>query len=80
MRTQTKPREPSHDSTTRTPLFTVEQQIDHMKAKGIAFDLCTETDAAEHLRTKCQFFRAYAYRKAFPQVRRRGKERPIHRA
>lgn len=49
------------------PLLTVEQQIDHMKAKGITFDLCTEADAAEHLRTKCQFFRAYAYRKAFPK-------------
>ncbi len=47
------------------PLLTVEQQIAHMKARGITFDLVSEVDAAEHLRTKCQFFRIYAYRKSF---------------
>ena len=49
------------------PLLTVEQQIAHMKAKGITFELCTEEDAAQHLRTKCQLFRVYAYRKLFPK-------------
>lgn len=49
------------------PLLTVEEQIAHMKAKGIAFELCTEEEAAVHLRTKCQFFRIYAYRKLFPK-------------
>ena len=47
------------------PLLTVEQQIAHMKGKGITFELCSEEEAAEHLRTKCQFFRVYAYRKLF---------------
>lgn len=47
------------------PLLTVSEQIAHMKAKGITFDLCSEAEAAEHLRTKCQFFRVYAYRKLF---------------
>ena len=47
------------------PLLTVEQQIAHMKAKGITFELCSEEEAAAHLRTKCQFFRVYAYRKLF---------------
>lgn len=47
------------------PLLTVEQQIDYMKSKGIMFKLCSEEDAAEHLRTKCQFFRIYAYRELF---------------
>ncbi|MBM6942620.1 Abi family protein [Collinsella intestinalis] len=47
------------------PLLTVEEQIVHMKAKGIAFELCTEEEAAVHLRTKCQFFHIYAYRKLF---------------
>ena len=36
-----------------------------MKAKGITFDLVTEAEAATHLRTKCQFFRIYAYRRNF---------------
>ncbi len=52
-------------------MLTVEQQIAHMKSKGITFDLVSEEDAVAHLRTKCQFFRIYAYRKLFPQTRRR---------
>lgn len=47
------------------PLLTVEQQIAHMKEKGITFDLCSEEEAAKHLREKCQFFRIYAYRRNF---------------
>lgn len=47
------------------PLPTVDQQIAHMKAKGIAFKLCSEADAKAHLRTKYRFFRVYAYRKNF---------------
>lgn len=45
------------------PLLTVSQQIAHMRAKGITFELVSEKEAAAHLRTKCQFFRIYAYRK-----------------
>ena len=47
------------------PLLAVEQQIAHMKSKSITFDLVSEADAAAHLRTKCQFFRIYAYRELF---------------
>lgn len=47
------------------PMLTVEQQITHMRAKGIAFDLVAEEEAAAHLRAKCQFFRIYAYRRNF---------------
>ena len=47
------------------PMLTVEQQIAHMRAKGIAFDLVAEEEAAAHLRAKCQFFRIYAYRRNF---------------
>lgn len=49
------------------PMLTVEQQIAHMKSKGIAFKLVSEEEAAAHLREKCQFFRIYAYRKLFPK-------------
>ena len=48
-------------------MLTVDQQIAHMKAKGISFELCSEDEAKAHLRTKCQFFRVYAYRKLFPK-------------
>ncbi len=47
------------------PMLAVGQQIAHMKSKGITFDLVSEEDAARHLRTKCQFFRIYAYRELF---------------
>ena len=47
------------------PMLNVDQQIAHMKAKGITFDLVSEAEAAAHLRTKCQFFRVYAYRRNF---------------
>ena len=47
------------------PMLTVEQQIAHMKSKGITFGLVSEEEAAAHLRKKCQFFRVYAYRKIF---------------
>lgn len=46
-------------------MLTVEQQIAHMKSKGITFGLVSEEEAAAHLRKKCQFFRVYAYRKIF---------------
>lgn len=49
------------------PMLTVEQQIAHMKTKGITFNLVSEGEAAAHLREKCQFFRVYAYRKLFPK-------------
>ena len=55
------------------PMLAVEQQIAHMKAKGITFDLVSEGEAAAHLREKCQFFRVYAYRKLFEK--RAGGER-----
>lgn len=31
------------------PLLTVEQQIEHLKSKGVTFELCSEEDAAEYL-------------------------------
>lgn len=46
-------------------LLTIEQQIAHMKDKGITFETVSEEDARAHLRDKCQFFRIYAYRKLF---------------
>ena len=55
------------------PLLTVEQQIAHMKSKGITFDLCTEADAAAYLRDANNYLRAASYRKLYP--RRVGGER-----
>ncbi len=47
------------------PLLTTDQQIAHLKAKGITFDSCSEEEAAKYLTGKCQFFKVAAYRKLF---------------
>ena len=40
----------------RKPILTIEQQIEHLKQKGVAFELCSEEEAADYLRDKCNFF------------------------
>ncbi|WP_373580879.1 Abi family protein [Collinsella aerofaciens] len=47
------------------PLLTVEEQIVHLKSKGVTFDSRTEAEAADCLAGKRQFFKATAYRKLF---------------
>ena len=49
------------------PLLTVDEQIAHLKAKGVTFDLCGEGEARSYLQGKCRFFRTSAYRKLFPK-------------
>ena len=34
----------------RKPILTIEQQIEHLKQKGVAFELCSEEEAADYLR------------------------------
>lgn len=47
--------------------LTFEEQISHMKAKGIEFQLCSESDAIAYLRTKNNYYRLAAFRKLFPK-------------
>lgn len=47
------------------PLLTVEQQIEHLKSKGVTFELCSEEDAAEYLSERTYFFKVAAYRSLF---------------
>ena len=49
----------------RKPILTIEQQIEHLKQKGVAFELCSEEKAADYLRDKCNFFKLASYRKLF---------------
>ena len=41
----------------RKPILAIEQQIEHLKQKGVAFELCSEEEAADYLRDKCNFFK-----------------------
>ena len=49
----------------RKPILTIEQQIEHLKQKGVAFELCSEEEATDYLRDKCNFFKLASYRKLF---------------
>ena len=53
--------EPQHAK----PLLTVEEQIAHLKAKGVTFELCIEDEAAEYLSDKTYYFKIAAYRTLF---------------
>lgn len=47
------------------PKLTVDEQIEHLKSKGVTFDLCVEEDARETLRDKTYYFKLAAYRTLF---------------
>ncbi len=53
------------DAPNRKPILTIGQQIEHLKLKGVKFELCSETEAASYLRDKCNFFKLVSYRKLF---------------
>lgn len=46
-------------------LLTVEQQIEHLKSKGLTFELCSEEDAASYLSGHTYYFKLAAYRVLF---------------
>lgn len=58
---------PEHDESMRSrkPKLTVEQQIAHLKSKGVTFELCSEDEAAKCLRDKTYYFKVAAYRVLF---------------
>lgn len=47
------------------PLLSVEQQIEHLKSKGVIFDICSEAEAAEYLADRTYYFKLAAYRMLF---------------
>lgn len=49
----------------RKALLTTNQQIEHLKSKGVTFKLCSEKDATEYLANHTYFFKIAAYRILF---------------
>lgn len=47
------------------PKLTIEQQIEHLKTKGVLFEKCPEEKAADYLRNKGNYFHVAAYRTLF---------------
>lgn len=48
------------------PSLAVAEQIEHLKKKGVSFDLCTEEQAADYLHTANNLLRTSSYRKLYP--------------
>ena len=48
------------------PMLAVEQQIAHLKEKGVKFELCSESEAADYLKHANNYLRAASYRKLYP--------------
>lgn len=55
------------DGQNRKPILTIEQQIMHLKQKGVSFELCAEAKAARILAGQDHYFRLAAYRVLFPK-------------
>ena len=49
------------------PLLSVNEQIAHLKRKGVSFELCGEDTARQVLSESSYFFRLAAYRVLFPK-------------
>lgn len=55
------------DGQNRKPILTIEQQIMHLKQRGVSFELCAEAEAARILAGRDHYFRLAAYRVLFPK-------------
>lgn len=52
----------------RKPWLTPEQQVAHLKSKGVKFQLLSEDEAVEYLSKNNNYFRLRSYRTGFPKV------------
>lgn len=50
------------------PMLTVEELIEHSKAKGIKFEIMVEEDAKEYLDKNNNYFKLTSYRKNYPKI------------
>lgn len=48
-------------------MLSTEGQIAHLKARGVAFELCDEQEALEYLRANTYYYKLAAYRVLFPK-------------
>ena len=50
------------------PMLNTEQQIEHLKKKGITFNICSEEEAYKYLRYNNNYFKLSSYRKNYDQL------------
>lgn len=51
----------------RKPMLSVGEQIEHLKSRGVRFELCSEDAAARYLERANNYLRVAAYRKLYPR-------------
>lgn len=49
------------------PMLTIKEQIEHLKSKGVKFELINEDDSESYLSYNNNYFKIRAYRKNFPK-------------
>ena len=49
------------------PFLTPEQLVEHLKARGVTFQLCSEADAVHYLDNDNNYLRTASYRKLYPR-------------
>ena len=49
------------------PMLTAPELVDHLKSKGVKFDLMGEGEAWRYLSEKSYYFKATSYRRLFPK-------------
>lgn len=54
--------------TNRKPILTIEKQLEHLKDKGIAFEITSEEEAIDYLRYNNNYFKLASYRKNYFQI------------
>ena len=53
------------DAVLRRPKLTIEQQVEHLKKKGVKFELCSEEQAVSFLKNSTFFFKVKAFDKNY---------------
>ena len=49
------------------PMLTAQELVDHLKSKGVKFELMGEDEARRYLAEKSYYFKAASYRRLFPK-------------
>ena len=55
----------AEDMRARKPMLAAEQLVEHLKSRGVTFELCSETDAVAYLSDANNYLRVAAYRKLY---------------
>lgn len=68
------------EQATRAPKLSIPQQIEDMKKRGIAFEICTEAEARKFLSENNYYFKLKAYAHNFDRYRDTEKKRTIYKS